>query len=86
MQASSAEAWLAETSIIRRLPGVDGREPMRQTTKRALFLCVMLLAAASGKLAAQSNFYEGKTIRLIVGFTASIGIQLQGHIRDPSRF
>jgi hypothetical protein len=33
---------------------------MRQTTKRALFLCVMLLAAASGKLAAQSNFMKEK--------------------------
>ena len=46
---------------------------MRPTAQHTLFLVVVLLAAATGKVSAQGNFYEGKTIRIIVGFTAGGG-------------
>jgi tripartite-type tricarboxylate transporter receptor subunit TctC len=45
---------------------------MKQATKLTVFL-VMLFAASARQVPAQSNFYEGKTIRIIVGFTAGGG-------------
>ena len=45
---------------------------MKQATKLTVFL-VMLFAASAGPVPAQSNFYEGKSIRIIVGFTAGGG-------------
>ena len=45
---------------------------MRQTAKLTLFF-VVLLAATAGQAFAQANFYEGKTIRIIVGLAAGGG-------------
>jgi tripartite-type tricarboxylate transporter receptor subunit TctC len=46
---------------------------MRQAAKRTLFVILMLLAGATGTVFAQGNFYEGKTIRIIVGLAAGGG-------------
>jgi len=46
---------------------------MQKRTKLGAWIFALLFAAANGEVLAQSNFYEGKTIRLIVGLSAGGG-------------
>src|SRR6478672_13250990 len=50
------------------------RRPMTKFSRVLLLLCIWIIGSGAPQAAhAQSNFYEGKTIRLIVGFTAGGG-------------
>jgi tripartite-type tricarboxylate transporter receptor subunit TctC len=46
---------------------------MEVRTKLVVFFGMLLLVGSTGHVSAQGNFYEGKTIRIIVGFTAGGG-------------
>ena len=46
---------------------------MKRITKLSAPLAAFFFACMSGQAIAQANFYEGKTVRFIVGFTAGGG-------------
>jgi len=46
---------------------------MQQRTRLGAWIFVLLVAAANGEVLAQSHFYEGKTVRIIVGLSAGGG-------------
>jgi tripartite-type tricarboxylate transporter receptor subunit TctC len=46
---------------------------MKRPAYRIALFVIMILAGPAGQIFAQGNFYEGKTIRIIVGFTAGGG-------------
>jgi tripartite-type tricarboxylate transporter receptor subunit TctC len=46
---------------------------MKENAKLAIFIAALFLACRFDQAFAQGNFYEGKTIRFIVGFTAGGG-------------